>query len=165
MKKLLPSVLFLCLLLPFSFPLFAREEASPPLLAVSPIQGESVVAGFPYEFSVAPGKWSQARAGKFFTREGYRPDFVFPALKEKPVPIRYPRWAVREGWEGTLVIAVEILKTGEVGRWKVMESTGYSLLDEAALTAIRKWRFHPAREQGVPIVSCIQVPVHFEITE
>jgi len=173
MKKTISFALFLLLI---SLPLgFAKEEAAPPVSSPSSSPGLSLgylslgdkaeEAAFPFEFSVSPGKWSQARRGEIFTI-GFHPEgFALPMLKEDPVPIRYPRWAVREGWEGTFVIAIEILTTGEVGRWKVIESTGYGLLDETATETVRQWRFHPGREQGKPAVMCIQVPVHFELRE
>ena len=146
-------------------PLFAREEAASPPLALSPLKGEGTVTSRPFEFSLTRGEWVEARAGEIFTSGPPLADFILPSLAETPVPIRYPRWAVREGWEGTFVIAIEVLQTGEVGRWKVTESTGYPLLDRAATEAIREWRFHPAREQGKAIVSCIQIPILFKLQD
>jgi TonB family protein len=165
MKKTMPLTLFLTVLfLPAVFVLAKEDTPSQPL-AVNPLAGESRAASFPLEFSVSPGKWSQARTGKIFTAGTQAADFILPSLKEDPAPIRYPRWAVREGWEGRFVIASEVLKSGEVGRWQVIESTGYPLLDETATGAVRRWRFHPATQQGSAIVSCIEVPIHFELTE
>jgi protein TonB len=34
-------------------------------------------------------------------------------------------------------------RTGEVTRVEVAESTGYHLLDDAAVSALRQWRLHP----------------------
>lgn len=164
MKKISPPF-FLIVLLLSSVSGFAREEAPAQPLAFPTLQEEKGNANFPLGFSVTPGKWSQAKAGQLFTTGTHAPDFTLPSLKEEPVPIRYPRWAVQEGWEGTFVIAVEVLKTGEVGRWQIMRSTGYSLLDETATKAVRAWRFHPATEQGRAIVSCIQIPIRFELKE
>ena len=140
-----------------------RPAAAP--LAPHLIQGQVPAGDVSFEVSVSPGKWTQANVGRLFTT-GYHPsNFSLPVLKENPIPIRYPRWAVQEGWQGTLVIAIEVLKSGEVGRWKVMQSTGYSLLDQAATGAIRKWHFHPAMENGKSIVSCIQIPIDFQLRD
>ena len=147
---------------------FAKEESLQPL---APIVGmtrriaptSATVA--PYQFSVSPGKWTQAKAGQVFS-DGFHPaSFALPSLKESPAPIRYPRWAVREGWEGRFVIAIEVLVSGEVGRWKIMESTGYPLLDEVAVKAVKAWKFHPASENGKLVVACIQIPIHFELKD
>ena len=141
----------------------AKEESPSKPLVLSPLRGGSGTSSFPFEFSVGPRKWSQARTGGIFTTGVHSADFALPSLKESPTPIRYPRWAVREGWQGTFVIAIEVLRTGEVGRWKVIRSTGYSLLDEVATKAVHQWHFHPATERGKPIVSCIEIPIHFEL--
>jgi len=144
---------------------WTKEEAPSPSLTLSPFDGKSAMEIFPFEFLVTPGKWSQAKRGEIFTTGNYGADFVLPSLKEELVPVVYPQGAVREGWEGTFVIAVEILTSGEVGRWEIIQTTGYSLLDKAATAAIRQWRFHPATEGGKPIVSCVQIPIHFQLKE
>ena len=159
-KTFLPTILSTLL---FLFPLsgFAREETPTAPLPVSRLQGGIQADQTPFRVSVTPGKWSQAEVGQVVTTGFHPTGFTLPALKGEPVPIRYPRWAVQEGWEGTFIIAIEILKTGEVGRWKVMQSTGYSLLDETASNSIRQWQFHAGRENGNPVVMCIQIPVYF----
>ena len=163
MKKIL--VPFFLFTLIFSTPVLAKEEAAPKPLPFDPLQGQATTAKLPLEFSLHQGKWAPANPGALFTEGYHAPDFVLPSLKETPTPIRYPRWAVREGWQGTFVIAVEVLATGKVGRWKVMESTGYPLLDEAAADAVRKWHFHPATEKGRFLVSCIEIPIHFTLQD
>ena len=165
MKKITLPSLFAILFCLASVPAFAREEVSAPALGSKFLQDSAPAGDIPFEVSVTPGKWRQAKVGKVFT-SGYHPsDLTLPVLGSDPVPIQYPRWAVREGWEGTFVIAVEVLKSGRVGRWRVMRSTGYKLLDETAANAIRQWYFHPGTERGQPVVMCIQVPVHFELRD
>lgn len=162
MKKRSVSLLVLSLLL-LSSAAWAKEEApasNPPVLA--PLM-KSRAASLPFEFSLNRGTWSNAKPGTPFTT-GYHPgDFTLPSLREAPQPLRYPRWAVQEGWEGTFVIAVEVLPNGRVGRWKVMQSTSYSLLDETATEAVRRWHFHPATEKGRAVVSCIEIPIRFTL--
>lgn len=45
----------------------------------------------------------------------------------------------------------------------VLESSGYKLLDNAAVDAIRKWHFEPAQLLGAPIDKRVAVPVRFEL--
>lgn len=163
MKKIFLFLLF-ALILPSAFTL-AKEEAPSQPLNLAPIQERIEGPSLAFEFAFSPGKLSKAQTGKIFTTGYHASNFTLPSLKENPAPIRYPRWAVREGWEGTFVIAVEILTTGEVGRWKVIESTGYSLLDESATASIRKWHFHPGTENGKAVAACIQIPVYFQLEE
>ena len=143
---------------------FAEEQAPPQTLVLPSFQ-KVEGNGLAFEFLFSPGKLSQAQTGKIFTTGYHAPDFTLPSLKEEPTPIPYPRWAVREGWEGTFVIAVEVLTNGQVGRWAVVQSTGYSLLDQAATQAIRKWHFNPGTELGKAIVSCIQIPIYFKLQD
>ena len=165
MKKITLSILLTLFVTASAVFVFAEEETSLPQAALSPAAVESMPTSLPFEFSLTQGKWAQGRPGQIFSTGTHAPDFTLPSLKEDPAPIRYPRWAVQEGWEGTFVIAVEILQTGEVGRWKVIESTGYPLLDRAATEAVRQWQFHPAHEQGRAIVSCIQIPILFKLRD
>ncbi|MBI4115541.1 MAG: energy transducer TonB [Candidatus Omnitrophica bacterium] len=163
-KTILFTLFFTAVFLPFT-PLRAEESSSSPALSLSAVQGEPASISLPFEFFLGKDEWAQGKASKVFTTGFQAPGFVLPSLKEDPAPIRYPRWAVQEGWEGTFIIAVEILTTGEVDRFKVMQSTGYSLLDEAATDAVRKWHFHPAQENGKSIVTCIQIPIHFRLED
>lgn len=169
MKKYLVPIFLLALAI-FTPPLFGKEEAPLSPLAVDSASGRPMEIPFQvgaiHELPLqSVAGWIEATPGQIFTTGTHPADFVLPSLKEDPVPIRYPRWAVQEGWEGSFVIAVEILPTGEVGRWNITQSTGYPLLDQAATEAVRKWRFHAALEQGKPVVSCIQIPIHFELEE
>jgi protein TonB len=163
MKKITLTFLIILSLIPASLLRAKEEPASPPLPANSPSRQPEMI--FPFEAIMGKGPidWAETRAGQILSSGYHAPDFTLPSLQGDPVPIRYPRWAVREGWEGSFMVAVEILETGKVGRWKVMESTGYPLLDQAATHAVQQWLFHPAREQGQPIVSCIQIPIHFKL--
>ncbi len=90
---------------------------------------------------------------------------TLPYLLDFPKKIAYPRWAIRQGWEGNLILAVEILTDGSVGRMKVMKSTEYKLLDKTASKAIQHWKFHPAMKDGKPVLSCIQIPVDFKLKD
>ena len=165
MRKMSLSLLWIGLTFFSTAPLLAKEEASSPPVSLSPLRGEESLTSRPFEFSLTRGEWVEAQPGEIFTSGTQASDFTLPSLAEAPVPIRYPRWAVQEGWEGTFLIAIEVLTTGEVGRWQVMESTGHPLLDRAATEAVQGWRFHPAREQGKAIVSCIQIPIQFRLQD
>ena len=104
------------------------------------------------------------KPGPVFT-VGDEPGVLLPYLFSNPKPIAYPRWAIRQGWEGKLVLAVEILPNGSVGRTQVMQSSGYRLLDKTADKAIQKWKFHPATKDGKPVLTCIQIPVVFKLED
>lgn len=106
-----------------------------------------------------------AKAGPVFTEGGDYSGMVLPYLISDPKPIPYPRWAIKQGWQGRFVIAIEILTDGTVGRYKVMESTGHRILDDVATKTVQTWEFHPAIKNGEPVVTCIEIPVMFELLD
>ena len=103
------------------------------------------------------------KPGKVFSEGDDAPFIQLPYLVSSPKGITYPRWARRQGLQGEMVIAVEILSSGKVGRQSAIQSTGYSILDEAAMEAMKTWQFHPAMKDGKPVLTCIQIPVRFQL--
>lgn len=159
-KKNFLGLLFLSLLLLNSRG-WAQENISLETLPAPSVNKDSNASGF----TVTGNGKLIAKAGAVFTEGGDYRGIDLPYLTSIPQPIIYPRWALRQGWEGRFSIAIEVLKSGRVGRYKVMQSTGHRILDEAATAAVRTWKFQPAIKNGQPIVECVQIPVTFKIDE
>lgn len=49
----------------------------------------------------------------------------------------YPSLAARNGWQGTVKVQFTILKSGQVGDIRIVASSGYHVLDEAVVEALR----------------------------
>ncbi len=47
----------------------------------------------------------------------------------------------------------------------VKQSSGVAILDQAAIAAVRRWTFEPARTAGLPVASTVEVPVRFSLSE
>lgn len=77
----------------------------------------------------------------------------------------YPQAARKAGWEGTVVVRVLIDTGGRVESASMRDSSGYDILDEAAVQAVKKWRFSPAQRDGVSIASLHDVRVRFRLDE
>jgi len=45
----------------------------------------------------------------------------------------------------------------------VLESSGHSVLDRAALSAVRKWLFEPGTEGGLKKKMWVKIPVRFDL--
>lgn len=75
----------------------------------------------------------------------------------------YPARAVREGWQGEVLVSVQVLPTGRAGTLKIKRSSGFSLLDDAALAAVKGWSFVPARQGGQPVSGWVTVPIVFRL--
>lgn len=76
-------------------------------------------------------------------------------------PPEYPTLARKRGWEGKVVLTVAVGSDGTPQSVQVESGSGHELLDEAALRAVRTWRFQPGSRSGEPVASQVQVPVHF----
>ncbi len=78
-------------------------------------------------------------------------------------PPRYPEQARRNGWQGTVLLELTVAETGEVTDVRVVQSSGYAVLDAAAVTAIRQWKGQPARRNGQPVATRERLPVRFRL--
>ncbi|MDB4618780.1 energy transducer TonB [bacterium] len=77
---------------------------------------------------------------------------------------KYPPAARRAGQQGTVTLSFTIGSSGTVISARIAESSGYTLLDNAALSAIRSWRFKPARNAlGEAISYSYTLPVPFRL--
>ena len=82
---------------------------------------------------------------------------------ERNDPPDYPRIAKRRGYQGRTKLKVEVLETGRVGRLEVVSSSGFDILDEAALAAVKEWHFVPGTENGRHTTQWVIVPVRFNL--
>jgi periplasmic protein TonB len=96
------------------------------------------------------------------TREPVR---VGPSIKQpsRLVDVRpvYPEVARQARVEGVVIIEAVIGPTGDVQSARVLRSQ--PLLDEAALAAVRQWKFTPTLLNGVPVPVVMTVTVNFRL--
>jgi len=85
-----------------------------------------------------------------------RPEY---GLNPKPP---YPLVARRLGAQGVVVLRVQVCEDGRVAAVELARSSGFALLDESASRTVRQsWRFVPARLNGAPVASWVEVPIQF----
>lgn len=87
------------------------------------------------------------------------------ANTEPPVPVRtvtpeYPAVMRASRTSGLVMLSCAINEKGLVTEAKVTKSTNEAF-NEAAVTAVEKWRFRPAQKDGKPVAVLISVPVKF----
>ncbi len=87
-----------------------------------------------------------------------------PRYRENPPP-RYPASAARRGQEGLVLLSVTVGIDGRPKEVSVKKSSGYEILDESALRAVKDWRFDPATRRGVPFEMTVEIPVRFELSQ
>ena len=74
---------------------------------------------------------------------------------------RYPDSARRRGVEGTVLIKAYVTEQGRVEQVQVEQSAGHADLDAAAVEAVGRWRFQPARRGRQAIAMWVSIPVRF----
>jgi len=77
----------------------------------------------------------------------------------------YPLIARKRGYQGVVILKVKVLKDGTVGEIKIKKSSGYKILDKAAVEEVKKWKFIPAKEGGVAIDCWVEIPIVYKLTE
>jgi periplasmic protein TonB len=87
---------------------------------------------------------------------------AYPNYRLSALP-PYPAMARKRAMEGTVMLQVLVNKDGQVDDLEIETSSGFSLLDRAALTAVRKWRFEPGRQGEKKIQMWVRVPVTFKL--
>lgn len=80
---------------------------------------------------------------------------------DRTIPPVYPRIARESGWEGTVLVRVTVQPDGSPESVKIQKSSGHSILDTAALEAVKKWKFSPAKDGNIPIRSVLEIPINF----
>lgn len=74
---------------------------------------------------------------------------------------KYPGIATSRGWEGTVYLLVKVSVEGLSEEVTIQRSSGYYSLDEAAIEAVEKWKFLPAKRGDTPVSSSVIVPINF----
>lgn len=130
-----------------------RREAAPPVPAPAP----------PPPVPVAPSPAPAAKAAPKPVEEQPVTQASFTAAYLRNPSPDYPAAAKQRGWEGTVKLRVKISAAGTAEQVAIQQSSGYDLLDEAALEAVRQWRFVPAKRGDTAIASSVVVPLVFRL--
>ncbi len=75
----------------------------------------------------------------------------------------YPAVAIRRGYEGNVLLNVHVLPNGEAEEVTVFKSSGHKVLDKAALSAVKRWKFVPAQRGFKAVSSWVKVPIEFRL--
>ena len=86
---------------------------------------------------------------------------VKPKVQSRP-PLEYPAEAAKNAIKGYVVINLLVGKDGSVELAKVLESQPVGVFDEAALNAVRAWRFSPAMYKAKPVKMWAKQKIRFQ---
>jgi protein TonB len=85
-----------------------------------------------------------------------------PIYRSNPSP-KYPRIARIRGYEGNVLLDVLVNKDGKVHDLKIFRSSGYLLLDKAAISSVKYWLFEPGMIGDEKVDMWVRVPIRFEL--
>jgi protein TonB len=86
-----------------------------------------------------------------------KPDYL------RNAPPVYPPFAKASHQQGVVSLLVSVSDKGAALSVSVAHTSGFKLLDDAALNAVRSWKFKPAMLGGIPVKSSVSVPVRFKL--
>jgi protein TonB len=75
----------------------------------------------------------------------------------------YPDIAQRANVQGVVILECVISATGRVEDVKVLR--GIPLLNDAAIAAVKQWKYMPTLLEGVPVSVVMPVTVQFQLTD
>jgi protein TonB len=151
------------------------EPVVQPAPAPEPValkQPEPVLTRLP-EPAVVPAPVRSQRATKpavpKVQRAAVAPAKAAPALIEARPSARgnrppyYPEMARRNGLQGLAMVRVSVTAEGRAASVSLARSSGHGTLDQAALAAVRKWKFSPRMVRGNAVACTVEVPVNFSL--
>jgi periplasmic protein TonB len=128
-----------------------------PQMIATPAPTPSVVEAPPMEAEPSPLPSPEPVAPQAVTP----PDFV-AAYLDNPPPV-YPAASRKMREHGKVFLRVWVDVEGRPERVEIDASSGFARLDEAALDAVRRWKFVPARQGETPVPASVRVPITFEL--
>ncbi len=86
----------------------------------------------------------------------------FEAIRAK---VKYPQLAQEAGIEGAVIIRTYITERGEPQHSRIIKGIPYTGLNEAAIQALQKSEFKPARQAGDPVGVWITLPIKYKLSD
>jgi protein TonB len=133
-------------------------RAPPPVQTAAVVPSEAPVAA-PVETvaAVAPAEPAPPPPP-----EPVKPAFGGIGYQNNPAP-DYPPMAVRQGWQGTVLLRVRVSSTGAVDAIEVVRSSGKKVLDDAAIHTVERWVFAPSTRGSKAVDGFATVPIEFKL--
>lgn len=134
-----------------------QQKAPPPIQTAAVVPSEAPIAA-PVETVAAVEPAPPAPPAP----EPVKAAFGGIGYKNNPAP-DYPSTAVRQGWQGTVLLRVKVLQSGAVESIEVVKSSGKKVLDDAAIHTVERWVFAPSTRGSTPIDGFATVPIEFKL--
>lgn len=83
---------------------------------------------------------------------------------DNPKPV-YPPISRREREQGKVLLRVHVDAGGAADQVEMQAGSGFERLDKAAIAAVSRWRFVPARQGSEPVAAWVMVPIVFSLKD
>jgi protein TonB len=154
----------------------ARRHAASPARSLAPHAPRPTdpppaeATGVPPPDSTAPSAPTAQDAGP--ASRGQQQAAAVPMVPPRPLSAAaanpkpdYPAEARNRRLQGRVLLRVDVSADGLPMAVTVSASSGHAILDAAAITAVRRWRFNPATRAGVAIEASAYVPILFRLED
>ena len=131
-------------------PMKAAEEALPAPSPVEPVADTSKTSS-----DAAPAK--TVSKAETYSEANFKANY---GINPKP---NYPALARSRGWEGKVLLRVNVSADGHSESVTVYQSSDHDMLDESAVEAVEKWLFIPAKQGDRAVPSTVIVPINFTL--
>jgi protein TonB len=144
-------------------------EPPPPPPAPAPVPTKPVAAPVQVAAAAAPVTTNEGPAvagppaAKGPSETGDKYQRVSAASYKKKSKLEYPDRAKKENQEGNVLLTLYINEFGGLDKVEVKESSGYPLLDQAAVANEKKSKFNPTYIGNRPVASKAEVPYSFKL--
>ena len=133
------------------------QPAPVPTPIAKPPRRKAVASGTPRSSTRSEKAAASSSATAASGAQSARADYL-----RNPPPV-YPAEAKRNRQQGVALFRVVVSAAGQAESVTLIKSSGHRILDNSALEAVRKWKFHPATIGGVKVSSAVKVPVRFRL--
>ena len=135
--------------------ILANQTAAIPVTETSALNAET-------ENQTTNNKAAPSAAQSATVSQPYQPPSFNAAYLDNPAPY-YPSISRRLGEQGLVLLKVQVTADGAVGSVELQTGSGSNRLDQAALEAVKKWRFTPAKRGEQAVSASVVVPVRFSL--
>ena len=104
--------------------------------------------------------------------EAFKPDLKpvskspqLPPATRRRIKPEYPKGARERGEEGDVTLELDISEMGAVDDVRIIKSCGFAELDQAAIEAVKKARFTPARRGSANVPSTARITLTFRLKD
>lgn len=128
-----------------------------PVMAEAAVSENPIKAEQPVHVTEAPAKVDAV------AEPAVEPPRFGAAYLNNPAPT-YPPVSRRFGEQGRVLLRVLVSENGLAQSVQLDSSSGFEKLDRAAIEAVKKWSFIPAKRSNQPVSAYVLVPVKFSLS-